>query len=491
MRWFLFALLCALALLQLLIAVLNHFYFRTYALDYAIYNFAFYDFAHLRVSPVPAYIYPFPSTVLQDHFSLTLPILSPLYWLLNPLFGTYSLLIIQWCFILIGALGTYKFLLRKTQNPYLPHLAAIYYFLMFGRYSANLNDVNLAIIGASLVPLLFYYFDTEKKWQALTVFLLLLLNREDYALWLFFIAVFFLVVYRKSKGQRTIAIYLAIASVLYFLVVMKLIIPALETAERKYNLFDFSAVGNTPAEAFSFIILHPLKALALLFENQNGEAWHDGRKLEFYQVYLLSGAALLFLRPIFFLPFLPVLLRKMYDDNPLRWSIEGYYSIEFVSLLPLLVFWILSDFKKQSLQNTLAAALMLLTSLVTVWKISSLPHNAIVGQSNKYNFFSPEFYKPDLDMQQINYALSLIPKNEAVCATGRLLPHLAYREKVYYFPRHQNANYVLVLKKNDYWPLFANEFEAEITALRSSSDWQIKIEQEHILLFVRKSVQKP
>src|ERR1043165_9970817 len=78
--------------INLLIVVVNHYYFRTYAFDYGVYNFAFYDFAHGRISPCPIYLFIHPVTFLQDHVSLTLLVLSPLYWLLHPIAGTYSLL---------------------------------------------------------------------------------------------------------------------------------------------------------------------------------------------------------------------------------------------------------------------------------------------------------------------------------------------------------------------------------------------------------------
>lgn len=486
-RWFFFFFLIALALLQVVIVVLNHYFFRTYALDYAIYNFALFDFAHFRVSPVPAYIYPFPSTFLQDHFSLTLPLLSPLYWLLNPIFGSYALLILQWVFILIGAWATYKLIASKSDRTILPYLATALYFILFGRYSAYLNDVNLAIIGSSLVPLLLYYFVSGNFFKTAIIFLLLLINREDYALWLFFVATFLLIIYRGEPLKRKAAIYMAIAACLYFVLVMWVFIPALEDEHRKYNLFDFSAVGATPLEALAFIFKHPIKTIELLFINQSGDSWHDGRKLEFYTVYLVSGGILLFLRPAFLIPFIPILLKKMFDDNPLRWSIESYYSIEVVSILPVLIFWILAEFKRVNFAYGIAVLVLLTATATTVYKIKTMPLNPIVGQSNKYNFTEADFYKGDINQKHIRQLLNTIDKGEAVCASGRLMAHLASREKLYYFPRINDATCVVVLKKNDYWPLYANEFESAIDSLRADENWLIKAENEEILMFCKKN----
>src|SRR5580692_2400974 len=66
-------------------AIGNHYYFRTYAFDYAVYNFAFWDFAHFHMSTVPCnqVFGNTHMTFIQDHFSLTLMYLVPVYWLLN------------------------------------------------------------------------------------------------------------------------------------------------------------------------------------------------------------------------------------------------------------------------------------------------------------------------------------------------------------------------------------------------------------------------
>ena len=42
--------------LYLVMVFCNHFFFRTWTYDYGSYNFAFYDYAHFRVSECPQYI---------------------------------------------------------------------------------------------------------------------------------------------------------------------------------------------------------------------------------------------------------------------------------------------------------------------------------------------------------------------------------------------------------------------------------------------------
>lgn len=475
--------LLAFSLVNLMIVLVNHYCFRTYALDYGIYNFAFYDYAHFRISPCPAYIYPVPVTFFQDHFSLTLILLSPLYWLISPITGTYSLLIIQWLFIVAGAWATYKLVALKANQYVLGLLAMIYYFLLLGRYNAYREDANLAIIGSAFIPVFLYYFEQKKLIPTLVCFALLLVNREDYSLWLFFISLFLALANRKEAYKRKLALILMIASVVFFILVFKIIFPAIEDENKKFSLFDFSVVGETPLQAFLFVISHPLTAIEFLFVNHSGNGYYHGIKTQFYLVYLVSGGFVLLLRPHYLIPFIPLIAKKMYDDNPLRWGIDTYYSIEVVSILPVMVFSTLSEFKSNTLKKILAFTICFLSLGLTTYRLFTPTANPILAPDKKSNFLSANFYTPDCDVSALNKALQTIPPEAAVCASGKILPHLAFREKIYYFPLIKDAEYVCVFKKDDTYPLMPDAFELELNKLRSDSRWFVLKENADAVLF--------
>ncbi|MFC7666757.1 DUF2079 domain-containing protein [Hymenobacter humi] len=79
-----------------LLALVNHYLFRTFAYDLGIYNQALWDYAHLRpnVNSVMRY-----NNLFGDHFTLLQPLYAPLYWV----FGSYTLLVVQIGLILVGA----------------------------------------------------------------------------------------------------------------------------------------------------------------------------------------------------------------------------------------------------------------------------------------------------------------------------------------------------------------------------------------------------
>jgi uncharacterized membrane protein len=285
-----------------------------------------------------------------------------------------------------------------------------------------------------------------------------------------------------------LAFILFILSVVSFIIIFKFIIPQLEDENKKYTLFNFAALGNSTLEALRFIINQPLKAVKLLFINHNGNNYYDGIKQEFYLVYLISGGCLLFLKPAYLIPFLPLLAKKMFADEPIRWGIESYYSVEVVSILPLMVFIILSDFKKEKLKQILAIIICTCTCGVTLYELTkpSNEHIALFGNGKKINFLSGVFYESDINVEEINAALLMIPDDAVVSTSGRLSSHLAFRKKIYSYPKIQDATYVCLVKYGDNWPSTQENFNDQLKKLIESEEWRILVDNDNFILLNRK-----
>src|SRR6476620_4958201 len=74
-----------------LISLVNHYNFRTYALDLGMVNHAVYDYAHFRKNVTTLLLDTPPTNFLANHFTLVPLLVSPLYWL----FGNYTMLLVQ------------------------------------------------------------------------------------------------------------------------------------------------------------------------------------------------------------------------------------------------------------------------------------------------------------------------------------------------------------------------------------------------------------
>jgi uncharacterized membrane protein len=462
-----------LAILVIMVPMLNHYFFRTYAFDYGAYNFALHDYAHLSVSNNPVYWYN-DTTFLQDHLSFTLFFLTPFYWLLKWVFGTYTLLFIQSMFILWGAWSTYKLVSQKSESTALGVLALILYATIYGRYSAFAGDCNLMIILSSFVPVFLYYFHKGKVVISILCFLFLILGRESIPLWTFFISIYMMLEYKKDSKKFRLSTIFMITSLVYFIFAFKVLIPAIENPARPFDLFQYSQLGATPLESLKFMFAHPIDCIKLLFVNHSGDPTYDGVKMEFYWVYIISGGFLLFIRPKYLIPFIPIVAQKMFNDDPVRWGISSYYGVEFASLMPLLAFLALDSYKRIKWSLVIGSLACIGSISMCIYKLE--PENRALTWSSdkKTNFLKAQFYKSDLSVGQIHKLLDDIPDDANVSATGTLVPHLAYREIITYFPRvNAKADYIVLLNQGDHFSLTQEDFLAQREELLNDDNWKV------------------
>ncbi len=461
--------------------LINHYFFRTYAFDYGAYNFAIHDYAHFHVSPNPLYSCgPNPAlwnediSFMQDHLSFTFFFLIPFYWAFSWLLGTYTLLFIQSLFILWGAWASYKLIRERTSSEIYGLLTVILYFTLYGRYSALTGDCNLMIILASFVPVFLLYFHRGKTLIAVLCFLFLILGRESMPLWTFFITILLMIVYRKDRQKLKLAAIFCASSVIYFIIAFKVLIPLFENPNRPFDLFTYGELGDTPFEALKFMFSHPIDTFKLLFSNQSGEAIYNNVKFEFYYVYLLSGGILLFLRPIYVIPFIPIIAQKMFNDAPVRWGIESYYGIEFVSLLPILVFFVLGSMERKKVGYFLGAVACIMSISFTVYKLDPVNREIPWMGAGKTNVLESAFYTSDLPIGKINDLLDKIPSNANVSATGNIVPHLAFRDQISYYPMvRKSTEYIVILDHGDHFLMTLDELKTNLSKLKQDSSYLV------------------
>jgi len=469
--------------------ITNHYLFRTVAWDYGTYNFAFWDYSHFRISDDPVFMGT-KMTFLQDHFSFTLMFFIPVYWLLNWLTGTYTLLIIQTSIIIISGWFLYKLIYLKTANIYLGFLSVIYFYVLQGSFICFDTTVNIAIIYSCFIPIFLYFFE-KKKYVLSTIMLLLsLLSRENVPLIFIFICIVLIIWHRKERKVIFISLIYLFISLFYFILVFKVFIPFIETPDKHYSLFNYSSLGANPADAFSFIIHKPIDALNILFSNHSGSAESTGVKDEFFLVYLISGGFVLFLRPQYFIWFIPIIAQKLFNDDYIRWGIYSYYSIEVVALLPISVFLIVSEEKTKFFKYQLAVLICLLSVLVTIYKCN--PANAKVDwtRNMKENIFNKSFFKTTINIKKTNEYLNSIPCNAKISASTIILPHLAQRQSIYYFPEVKDAEYI-VLFDHDCHPLSPDQYEIEIQKYLNNKDWSLMVKDDPLIILHRNSYQSP
>jgi hypothetical protein len=325
-------------------------------------------------------------------------------------------------------------------------------------------------MGSALLPPFLYYFESGKRTPLYLVFGILLITREDFSMLLAFVGIFLMIAHRNNRKNFKLAAFISIVSAFFFILVMNVIIPLLETETIKFTLFNYSALGQNAESAFVFLVKHPLESLRLLFVNHSGNADNNWLKTKYYLVFAASGGLLLFLRPAYLIILIPVITKKMYNDDPLRWTHEIYYGVETASILPALIFMIISEFKSARLKNAISMLVLIFSLATTVFcfRISDYP-----SSFTKFKFYKSLFYQHEYPTRQLNEMMQHIPANAIVSASGRILPHLANRQKIYYFPIIKDADYICISLSGDTWPVSPQEYNNELHNLIIRKEWSI------------------
>lgn len=421
------------------------------------------------------------TNILSDHFSLYPIIVSPLYWI----FGSYTMLIFQIIAILFGGIGVYKyFTFKRPENDWLPLLAMIHFFSIWGIYSALAFDYHDNVVAAMIVPWFFIAFEKGNKKLSVLLLLLILIGKENMALWSSFICAGLVLLNYKNKDKRNLAAFLAILSCIYFIVAVKLVIPSLANANRVYRHFNYAALGSNFTEAFTTIFTKPVYTFKLLFKNHLNNADTYGIKKELHYMVLLSGGFVLLLRPQYLVMLIPIYAQKLFNDDFSIWGLNSQYSIEFVPILSIALFnWIGS--LKTDKKIPLAILFCAMTFVAT---ISSLDHRlSLWYNADNSRFYSPSHYKTDYDVTKINEALKLIPDSAKVSASSQIVPHLSFRNYIYQYPDGSDSDYIVLLMTDNTYPLTKDELTKKIDEQKNSGKYELIYDENLLMIFRKKN----
>jgi uncharacterized membrane protein len=358
---------------------------------------------------------------------------------------------------------------------------------MWGIYSALSFDYHDNVVGSMFVPWLFLAFEQKNKKLILIWAIVIVIAKENMSLWLAFIFTGIFLLKYKDKELRKIALWGILASFVYFILALKVIMPAFLNEGKVYFHLKYSALGNSPSEYIQTLLLSPKYIFSLFFENNTGLPYYDGIKTETHFIILMSGGLALIYRPQFLVMLIPIYLQKMFNDSPGKWGINSHYSIEFAPILTIAFFlWIFSLNKSYNFKKWILIGATIICVVTTLSVIQS--RKSKWYDSTKLCFWSKKHYQQSFDVKAAYKNLDLIPANAKVCAQTMLVPHLALREDIYTFPHIRNAEYIVLLpSSNNVYPLSLDRYKKEVEKLRQDSTFSVVTETKEFLLFKRKA----
>ncbi len=442
------------AVLLLAEALLHHRAFGT-GYDLGIYDQVVWNLAHGRW---------FMTTLVYetggyyDHFEPILALIAPIYWLIP---DVRVLLVIQSLMLALGSLPIYLYARHrlgaagKTRFTFVPVLMAAAYLAYPALHNANLNDFHEVALAPPLLGFALYGLLTGRRRLTFLALAACLLVKEDLTVTaLTFGAYIFL--FLPAGFRRRDGILLALAAVLWGLLVLRLFYPAL-TRGMPYPFVDrrYPWMGTTPESALKVFFTQPWLVLSHFLQPA---------KLLFV---LRLFAPLLFLPlwgwPAIFLAF-PIFFYLMLSGYEPQWSIQSYYN---PPLLPILFFSLIVAWERilrwvqrrdrSAEPSSRASRLSDSTELVEVSTKSqaegrsrrSLPTRPaifilsallILGVSLGYYFFAlspggrqtdPNLLRLTAEDRAAQAILQQTPPGAAISTEWQFVPHLSQRQRIY------------------------------------------------------------
>jgi uncharacterized membrane protein len=469
------------------ISLINHYNFRTAALDLGMFNHALHSFSNGKMNHFTLDLEAFGPVYFADHFSPMTLLYVPFYYI----FGSSTLLIIQISVILFGAWGTYKVAQLKLQFANKPVFILIIFLAQWAIVSALSFDFHNNVVAAMLVPWMYYYYLKKEKAKVILYFVLMLICKENIALWLVFILLGLMLengfkyFYKTFKSFLTFEIPLMLLAAIYFYIVVGKVMPMLGEGHAVNQIARFGHLGDSIGEIIKFVFTHPIDTFKMFFENTMDEPISFGIKKELHLVILFSGGIAIFLRPAYFIMLIPIYAQKLLAADFAFWGISGQYSIEYTPIIALAfidLIKIMRNWKFKSAFIYFSVILVIGTNLETIRKRKTPWYDPTTS-----DFTSKIHYSSGgLNISYLHKELAKIPSEIPLSVMSCLAPHLANRDKIYHFPVVKDAEMIVVLKnKRSFYPLNKEDFEKKINELIESKEFKV-VKDENLLLILKK-----
>jgi len=442
-------------------------------LDLGLYTNALYDYINFQWNDSSVFK-EIPENILSDHFDIYLMIFSPL----SLIFGTYTLPIVQIIFMLFGGLGVYNYFISRESPKNIASFATLYYLSFFGVFSAISFDYHSNVIAASIIPWFFYLIQNQRFWKSSIVLALIIISKENVSLWMAFICLGLAIEYWKVHKVRNYLLIAGILSLIYFWLIISVVMPALSNTGN-YPHFNYGSLGDSPGEAIIFMLTNPLEALRMLFVNHINQPEADYVKLELHVILITSGILLLIKKPQYLLMLVPIFFQKLFHDKYFMWGVYGQYCIEFAPIMAIGIFKVISEFKSPKLSTILSIIIVVLSIGST---IRTLDSTIYFTDKSRIRFYQMGHYKQKFDVKKVHEQLFTIPKAAIVSAQSPFLPHLSLRDNIYTFPIIRNAEFIVISKLVNPYPLDEDSFNKLYNDLINSFEWEVQYNNDIVIL---------
>lgn len=399
----------------------SHFIYGGY--DLAIFDQVVWNSAHGRW-----FEYSFSThSYLVDHRSFLLVLLVPLYWVVaHPM----TLLVVQTIGLATGAVFIYhlaqKILKDCGSAQQVGTIAVILYLIQPTLLSMNLFEFHMLPFIIPLALALWLAVEHQRWIAVVVLFIVILLLREDTALMTAGVGLLIIITQWKQRSRLTMGVgaMIVVISCIWFGAMMYVgTIFAPEGVAKFFFMYEW--MGSSPFEAVQFMIIHPLRTLAVFGD-------HDHIIVI---LFLLATVAFLPLfRVRYLLPAIPQLILFLLVDQQMLWPIlKSHYS---AVILPWLLIAGLYGYQnlhhqvkgqiknRKFLEQSGAQGALVVFIVVLIFAQS-----AVIGPiSGLRHYFD---LKSGRDLDAYRTVVEMVEPDDVVIASSHIYAHLTEREKAY------------------------------------------------------------
>jgi uncharacterized membrane protein len=407
-------------------------------------------------------------TLLAYHAEFILAPISLLYLGYD---SPVTLLVLQTVVLGLGALPAFWLARDRLGSEFAGLVFAAAYLLAPAIEGANMSDFHGVSLTASLLFFAFYYVQARRYRPFFALILLSMSSKEDIPLVVLMMGLYIFFFLREHKvGAITAAMGLG-----WFLICTLAILPFYNGLPSSPFVHRLTIFGPTLKASLLNILREP----ALLVR------WFTQPEIVAYLGGLLASAGFAsLLSPAILAISAPVVAMNVLSTWNWTYSEGAHYSASIVPFVMISGIYGLGYLARQLSQRCRRLPYRwAVNGLAVLVLIISGVHHVQIGLSPLARSFHLPRLTPHHRLAQT--FIDRIPPDAPLSAQSSLYPHLAHREKAYFFPAINDAEYILLDVTGTSYPVTTEEVYETVQRLLDAQRFGVLAAQDGVLLLQR------
>jgi uncharacterized membrane protein len=387
-----------------------------------------------------------------------------------------TLLLLQTVGIGLGALPAFWLARDHLGSDFAGLVFAAAYLLAPAVEGANLSDFHAVSLTASLLLFAFHFLQARRYRPFLIFVILAMSTREDVPLLVLMIGLYiFFWLKERNVGALT-----ALMGLGWFLICSQVILPYHNGLPISPFLHRLAIFGPTVKESLRNFLREPMLLLR----------WLRHPEIVAYLGGLLASVGFMSLfSPVILGLSAPVVAMNVFSTWSWTYSEGAHYSASIVPFIIVSGIHGLGSLAQQISERWNVPRQRVVNSLAALVFFISGYHHYQIGLSPLARGFHPPRITPHHRLAQ--GFMALIPADAPLSAQSNLYPHLAHREKAYFFPAVNDAEYVFLDVTSSPYPIAVEDLYWEVQELLRSREFGVLAAHDGYLLLKRELSEHP